>query len=294
MSVLSERITSLRKEKNETQSALSEALGVSNRTVSKWENAESEPEAAMLSALADHFGTSVDALLGRAPKEADPYEGVRSYTEAALIYSRENKKALDRLEDAYHRVFEKHFGSDEISHESLAEPAAPAFPWSEDGEPWEDNAYSHVVSSCLFAQICAGREVNMSVALFPNESNYAWLSDRAEDIAAALRAFGDARFLRLFAKLNGPDFPDRFTLEYAAGAAGMSGEELQPALDLIMPGAEEIELEEGEARLYTWGNGDPRLLAALSLIYLDYAARETGTRNFNGSFRPVIRKEERA
>ena len=51
MSVLSDNIASLRREANETQSALADALGVSNRTVSKWENAESEPEAAMLSAL---------------------------------------------------------------------------------------------------------------------------------------------------------------------------------------------------------------------------------------------------
>ncbi|MBO7405818.1 MAG: helix-turn-helix domain-containing protein [Clostridia bacterium] len=295
MTTLSEAIASFRKEKNEPQTALADALGVSNRTVSKWENGESEPDAAALAALADHYSTSVDALLGRAPKVPDPYENAETYTDAALIYSRENKKTLDRLEEAYHRIFHKHFNSDEVSHESQSKPAAPPFPWSEDGTPWEDNAYSHVKTSCLFAQLCAGREVNMSVALFPNEANYAWLADRSEEIAAALRAFGDARFLRLLVKMHAPDFPEKFTLEYAAEEAGMPAAELEPALDLLFPdGTNEIELEEGNAKLYGYWNGDPRLLAALSLFYLNFVARETGTNLHNGSFRPLIRKEEQA
>lgn len=295
MSTLSERITALRKEKNETQTALAEALGVSNRTISKWENAESEPETVFLLALADHFSTSVDALLGHAPKEPDPYADARTYTDAALIYSRENKKTLDRLEEAYHRIFHRYFDSSEVCPESLAEPSVPVFPWSEDGTPWEDNTYSHVTTSCLFTQLCAGREVNMSVALFPNESNYAWLDEHAEEIAASLRAFGDARVLRLVLKMHAPDFPEKFTLEYAAEAAGMPAEELEPALDLLFPDSgTEIELEEGEAKLYQWWNGEPRLLAALSLFYLNFTARETGTNLHNGSFRPIVKKEENA
>ena len=295
MTTLPEAIASLRKEKNEPQTALADALGVSNRTISKWENGESEPDTAALVALADHYGTSVDALLGRAPKVPDPYEDAKTYTDAALIYHRENKKTLDCLEEAYNRIFHEHFGNDEISHESLSEPAAPAFPWSEDGTPWEDNAYSHVVSSCLFAQLCGGREVNMSVALFPNESNYAWLDEHAEEIAASLRAFGDPRVLRLLVQMHAPDFPEKFTLEYAAEAAGMPAEELEPALDLLFPDSgTEIELEEGEAKLYQWWNGEPPLLAALSLFYLNFTARETGTNCHNSPFRPLIRKEDKA
>ncbi len=294
MTPLSDTIASLRREKNETQAALADFLGVSNRTVSKWENGDSEPEAQYLVALAGHFGTSVDALLGHAPKDPDPYGTAKTYTDAALIYHRENKKTLDRLEEAYNRIFHEHFGNDEISHESLSVPAAPAFPWSEDGKPWEDNAYSHVVSSCLFAQLCGGREVNMSVALFPNEANYAWLDEHAEKIAEALRLFGDARVLRLLVKMHAPDFPEKFTLEYAAEAAGMPAEELEPALDLLFPdGGTEIELEEGEAKLYQWWNGEPRLLAALSLFYLNFTARETGTNLHNSPFRPMIRPTAR-
>ncbi len=44
MTTLSERISALRREKNEPQTSLADALGISNRTVSKWENGESEPD----------------------------------------------------------------------------------------------------------------------------------------------------------------------------------------------------------------------------------------------------------
>ena len=41
---ISKNIITLRKKTGETQLQLAEALGISNRTVSKWENGESEPE----------------------------------------------------------------------------------------------------------------------------------------------------------------------------------------------------------------------------------------------------------
>ena len=296
MTTLSEAIASLRKEKNEPQTALADALGVSNRTISKWENGESEPDTAALVALADHYGTSVDALLGRAPKVPDPYEDVKTYTDAALIYSRENVQTLRALEEAYHRIFDVHFNRKKNDGANKdASPAVPPFPFAEDGIPWPDNTYSHVVSSCLFAEYCAGREVNLGVTLFPNETNYAWLADRSEEIAASLRAFADARILGLLVKMHEKDFPEKFTLEYAAELAGMPAAELEPALDLLFPyGANEVELEEGSAKLHEGWSGEPRLLAALSLFYLNFVARETGTNCHNSPFRPLIRKEENA
>jgi len=63
--ILSERILALRKEKNLTQEALAEQLGLSFQAVSKWENKQSCPDIALLPVLADIFGVSVDSLFGR-------------------------------------------------------------------------------------------------------------------------------------------------------------------------------------------------------------------------------------
>lgn len=83
---IAENITKLRKEKNETQMQLAEAVGVSNKTISKWETAESEPELSYIAAIAEHYKVSMDSLI-RGDSFADSAYGSQnnlSYREAAL------------------------------------------------------------------------------------------------------------------------------------------------------------------------------------------------------------------
>lgn len=61
---LSENIREIRRSRGLTQERLAEAVGVSTASVSKWENGQSVPEVGMLTALADYFEISVDALVG--------------------------------------------------------------------------------------------------------------------------------------------------------------------------------------------------------------------------------------
>ena len=56
-------IARMRKEKDLTQAALGEKLGVSNRTVSKWENGDGLPDVSILPQLADALDITVDELL---------------------------------------------------------------------------------------------------------------------------------------------------------------------------------------------------------------------------------------
>jgi predicted transcriptional regulators len=56
-------IASLRKEKGMTQEALGERLGVTNKTVSRWENGNYMPDIGLLLPLAETLGTSVNELL---------------------------------------------------------------------------------------------------------------------------------------------------------------------------------------------------------------------------------------
>lgn len=62
---LGKRIAEHRKRLGLTQDQLAEQLGVTAQAVSKWENDQSCPDITTLPRLADIFGTSVDALLGR-------------------------------------------------------------------------------------------------------------------------------------------------------------------------------------------------------------------------------------
>lgn len=59
---LSEKIKSLRKQKNISQEVLANYLGVSFQSVSKWENGNTMPDVTMIPAIASFFGVSTDEL----------------------------------------------------------------------------------------------------------------------------------------------------------------------------------------------------------------------------------------
>ena len=59
-----ETLKELRHRQNLTQEKLSNFLGVSFQTISKWERGESYPDITLLPVIADFFRVSVDELLG--------------------------------------------------------------------------------------------------------------------------------------------------------------------------------------------------------------------------------------
>ena len=65
---MNEIIVRYRKNLGLTQEALAQRLGVTNQAVSKWESGQSCPDIALLPALADIFGITLDQLFGREPK----------------------------------------------------------------------------------------------------------------------------------------------------------------------------------------------------------------------------------
>lgn len=64
----------LRQQAGMTQAELGEKLSYSDKTVSKWERAESIPDAYVLTRLAEIYGTTVDALLRDSGPWMDPIE----------------------------------------------------------------------------------------------------------------------------------------------------------------------------------------------------------------------------
>ena len=56
-------IAALRKEKSMTQEQLGEKLGVTNKTISRWENGNYMPDVEMLSLLSKEFGVSIHELI---------------------------------------------------------------------------------------------------------------------------------------------------------------------------------------------------------------------------------------
>lgn len=59
-----QNLKSLREEKNMTQQELASKLNISQQSVNKYENQNTEPDINLLSKMADFFNTSIDYLVG--------------------------------------------------------------------------------------------------------------------------------------------------------------------------------------------------------------------------------------
>lgn len=84
---LGKKIYELRRESGVTQEELAAELGVTAAAVSKWEKGNTLPDVLMVCAIADWFGISVDALLGRS----------RELKRLILVTEGEERKKIESL-----------------------------------------------------------------------------------------------------------------------------------------------------------------------------------------------------
>ena len=72
MEILAKRLVKLRSERKLSRREVAASTGMTERTYQRYENAERDPSAPALLALADYYGVSADYLLGRTE---EPGEG---------------------------------------------------------------------------------------------------------------------------------------------------------------------------------------------------------------------------
>ena len=216
----SEKLTELRKNAGETQDALGEVLGVSGKTISKWESAATEPDLAMLTGIADHYGVSMDTLFGRGkpdsaadlmkkelgelPDGAAVYRKVFEYTRE-IICSMRNIDKYDRLQDAV-PVLDQTFG-----------------------DTFRSNV-EHPLGALLTYYT---PDVRMSMQVFRNPADFAWLRDNREALAAFFGIFADPDTMVVLYTLNRADFSEDFTAAYLAEKSGVSTEKTEALLEKL-------------------------------------------------------------
>lgn len=101
---LSEKLKSLRKEKNVSQEKLAGYLGVSFQAVSKWENSNTYPDIALLPEIARFFGITVDELLQA--EQIDERKLYADYEKRATDLFRVSRitEVLTLWQEAYHKM----------------------------------------------------------------------------------------------------------------------------------------------------------------------------------------------
>ena len=85
-----------RKEKNLTQEQLAQKLGVSNKTISKWETGKCMPDYAVVKDLCAELGITVAELIDGEPAEE---KSVRTYDEEQILDLLKRTQELERQKD---------------------------------------------------------------------------------------------------------------------------------------------------------------------------------------------------
>ena len=111
---IAENIVRFRRERGMTQEALAAVIGVSAQTISKWENAATWPDVALMPVLADAFNVTIDALYGRedARRNLNPTEAIHQVIErvreviVSLFYNPELDGKFEEQLERYKRVMQ--------------------------------------------------------------------------------------------------------------------------------------------------------------------------------------------
>ncbi|MFL0196961.1 helix-turn-helix domain-containing protein [Clostridium sp. WILCCON 0269] len=113
------RLSSLRKSHGMSQSDLAEKLGVTQQTVSKYENGSREPDAETLKLLSSIFNVSIDYLLDNSnKKEVDIEINIpKEYTDKYKVTSRDKKQYQEEMKKAN----EAFFLNDELNEDAKKE-----------------------------------------------------------------------------------------------------------------------------------------------------------------------------
>lgn len=84
----------LRKEKGITQEQLAEELGVSDRTISRWETGNNMPDISLLVEIADYFDVSIPEIIKGERKSEEMKEESKEVAETMSYYAKAEKEQL--------------------------------------------------------------------------------------------------------------------------------------------------------------------------------------------------------
>lgn len=91
-------IAAMRKERNMTQEQLAEKLGISNRSISRWENGKTMPDWSLMESICRELNVSMSELL-RGEKEAQTMEVRETVALMAALADREKERKAKELNE---------------------------------------------------------------------------------------------------------------------------------------------------------------------------------------------------
>lgn len=259
---IADKLIEFRVAKNMTQDEVAKILGISNRTVSKWENGASLPDLPALINLAKCYDVSTDALLGLAPEKQ---QGTRGAIDPLFAGKGRKAVALTSFEIARALAPSILLNTDFRNGSAQEDDEAPSF-------PTDHSQYyrSHIATNELFLFSIHSQDVNLAITLLRNEENFAWLKDpeKQKKLIRIFRFLADEETLSLLYFIHSTECSDNFTASYIAEHTGLSEKRVREILDEFcavgMCDCKTAHLVEGDLQIYA-SRGDGLLLTMLSI-----------------------------
>lgn len=254
---IAEKLIELRTAKGVTQEDVANALAVSNKTISKWENGVSAPDLPMLIELSKYYNVSTDVLLGIAMEEKQTAENFMKAQFEGLdgkaIILKAFELVLAMIPAGYQTI--KDEDADVILPEKL------------------DRMNRSCISRENFYQFTVNSEAaNMAVMLLQNQEDFKWMvaEESAERIAKLFDFLSNADALKLCHFIHSRDCSGNFTADYVANNLEFSVEQAEALLsegcEIGLCSSHIAHLERGVVTIYeSFGSG-----MILSLITLAY------------------------
>lgn len=274
------KLTELRTSKGLTQEEAASALGVSNKTLSKWENGSSAPDIEMLARVAQYYEISTDELLGLG--------GGRNISAADAVRREMNSLGS---EDALVRSFELAnemliSGMNEIRPDSRPIP----------GDIMCGCSRNLLSSEGVYELVVNSDDLNLAVMMLGNRSQFSWFKEKEkrERIAGFFGFLSDEDTLRVCEAFHDRSFSACFTLPRLAEFTGVSAEKAEKLLDAAcgvgLCSKSITHMKDGELTVYD-SRGNGMVLSAISLVY-EYLFGRASYRYYRGEDCKMIGGEE--
>lgn len=258
---LGKKLSKLRAEKGVTQDELASAMGVSNKTVSKWENEDSSPDLETLVALAEYYGVSTDSLLGLVNETNDTATLIKE--EFLGLDKRESAlKLFDIMRESFPSIFPA--TTNGISDDEYPDSVIPE-------KKAVGTRYSITMREMFDFLVCSD-DVNFGVLEMRNKSNFGWLLDeeKQKKTGMLLSFLADADVMKVLYFIHSSDCSDSFTAEYISKNAHVELDKavtiLRQFCNLDICSVVTAHLKTGTVEVYN-SFGDGIMLVLLSIAY---------------------------
>lgn len=275
---ISETIAALRKEAGETQKELADALGVSNKVISKWEKSESEPALANIVALAKHFGVSTDSLIRGAEFEVEVNQR-KDFREAAL----------DAFQEGINHVFRfvrrEYIYNNSLKSIPLIPPTGVRF-----GE--NEGDYTGISSNEIFMQARSSKGNNMILTLLQNEANYAWMTENESELRSFFGLLAEPGIIQLVRLIHTNGASEYLSSRYAAEQTGCSEENARRLFETLRFRKQIIEMPGGTTDV--WSISEASFLLGIFACAFETILNtaQDGTNVIKNGFRPILPTDE--